>query len=206
MNWDFSKLIRRSKPASAPDIRKLAYHAHLNGCAEIVFAYSEADALALAKIEFGERADVFRDERYDGCAGKGWVAPRALLADGWKLTCEFCQAEITSEAAKAWQNLAYCGERCYNGGLDLLIQLEEFQQACHQKVLSLIHAAEDVRERFGKVICGSAECYRERRNVVSTFKMPEYVFPVEYCHGCDTVIVQSADQEKWKNYQHGLLK
>lgn len=201
MNLGFSKLIRRSKPAPAQIVGKIAYHAHINGCAEIVFAYSESDALALAKIEFGEGAEVFRDERYDGFAGKGWVAPRALLADGWTLTCEFCQAEITSEAAKAWQNLAYCGERCYNGGLDFLIQLEKLQVQCNQKILSLIHAAEDVRERFGKVLCGSAECYRERRNVVSNFKMPEYTFPVEYCHGCDTVLVQQIDKERWANYQ-----
>lgn len=201
MNRYFSKLIRRSNPAPAQAIGKLAYHAHLNSCAEIVFAYTESDALELAKIEFGDGAEIFRAERYDGCAGKGWVAPRALLADGWTLTCEFCQSEITSESAKAWQNLTYCGERCYNGGLDLLIQLENLQIQCHQKVLSLIHAAEDVRERFGIVLCGSADCYRERRNVVSTFAMPEYVFPVEYCHGCDTVIVQHVDKEKWAEYQ-----
>ena len=204
MNWDLSKLIRRSKPAPAQAVGKLAFHAHKNGYASIVFGYKESDALELAKIEFGEGAEVFRYERYDGCAGKGWVAPRALLADGWTLTCEFCQAEITSEAAKAWQNLAYCGERCYNGGLDLLIQLEEFQLACHQKVLSLIHAAEDVRERFGKILCGSSDCYRERRNVVSTFAMPDYVFPVEYCHGCDTVIVQQIDKERWAKYQERI--
>lgn len=204
MNFDFSKLIRRRNPAPAQADGKLAYHAHLNGCAKIVFAYSEADALALAKIEFGEGAQMFRAERYDGCASKGWVAPRALLADNWILSCEFCQAEITSEGAKAWQNLVYCGERCYSGGLDLLIQLEEFQKQCHQKVLSLIHAAESVQERFGKVLCGSAACYGERRNVVSTFTMPEYVFPVEYCHGCDTVIVQKVDKEKWAEYQRRM--
>lgn len=204
MKYDFSKLIRRSKPAPAQAVAKLAYHAHLNGCAEIVFAYSEADALALAKIEFGEDAQVFRAARYDGCAGKGWVAPRALLADGWTLECEFCQAEITSEGAKSWKNLSYCGERCYGAGLDLLIQLEELQGQCHQKVLSLIHAAEDVQERFGKVLCGSAACYGERRNVVSTFTMPEYVYPVEYCHGCDTVIVQPTDKDKWAEYQRRM--
>lgn len=204
MIFDVTKLIRRSKPALAQATGKLAYHAHLNGFAEIVFAYSESEALALAKIEFGQGAEVFRSERYDGCAGKGWVAPRALLADGWTLVCEFCGAEITSEGAKAWQNLTLCGERCYSGGLDLLIQLEEFQRACHQKILSLIHAAEDVQERFGKILCGSGECYCERRNVVSTFKMPEYVFPVEYCHGCDTVIVQPVDKEKWAEYQRRM--
>lgn len=201
MIFDVTKLIRRSKPALAQATGKLAYHAHLNGFAEIVFAYSESEALALAKIEFGQGAEVFRAERYDGCAGKGWVAPRTLIADGWTLTCEFCQADITSEAAKAWQNLSYCGERCYNGGLDLLIQLEEFQQACHQKVLSLIHAAEDVRERLGKVLCGSAECYRESRNVVSNFKMPEFVYPVEHCHGCNFFIVQKIDESLWEKYQ-----
>ncbi len=204
MTLDLSKLIRRNKPAPAQAVGKLAYHAHLNGCAEIVFAYSEADALALAKIEFGEGAQVFRSERYDGCAVKGWVAPRMLLADDWVLTCEFCQAEIESEGAKAWQNFVYCGERCYNGGLDLLVQLEELQGQCHQKVLSLIHAAEDVHERFGKVLCGSAECYGERRNVVSTFTMPGYVYPVDYCHGCDTVIVQQVDKERWANYQRAM--
>lgn len=204
MKWDLSKLIRRSKPAPAQAVGKLAYHAHRNGCAEIVFAYTEADALALARIEFGDGAEVFRAERYDGCAGKGWVAPRALLADGWTFVCEYCGAEITSEAAKAWQNLAYCGERCYNGGLDFLIQLENLQGQCNQKILSIIHSAEDVRERFGKVLCGSAECYRERRNVVSTFAMPEYVYPVEYCHGCNTVIVQQVDKEKWAEYQRKM--
>lgn len=201
MNWDFSKLIRRSKPAPAQAIGKFAYHAHLNGYAKIVFSYSEADALALAKIEFGDGAEVFRAERYDGCASRGWVAPRALLADGWTLVCEYCGAEITSEAAKAWQNLVFCGERCYNGGLDFLIQLEKLQGQCNQKILSLIHAAEYVRERFGKVLCGSAECYRERRNVVSIFVMLGFVYPVEYCHGCDSALVQQVDKEKWEKYQ-----
>lgn len=200
MNFGFSKLLRRSTPAPAQAISKLAYHAHSNGCAEIVFAYTEADALALARIEFGDGAEAFRAERYDGCAGKGWVAPRALLADGWTLTCEHCGAEITSESAKSWQNLVFCGERCYNGGLDLLIQLEGLQGQCHQKILSVILAAEDVRERFGKVLCGSDDCYRERRNVVSTFTMPEFVYPVEYCHGCDSALVQHVDQERWLKY------
>lgn len=204
MNLDLTKLFRRSTPAPAQVIGKLAYHAHRNGFAKIVFAYTEADARALAKIEFGEGAEVFRAERYDGCASRGWVAPRALLADGWTLVCEYCGAEITSEAAKAWQNLVFCGERCYNGGLDFLIQLEKLQGQCNQKILSLIHAAEYVRERFGKVLCGSAECYRERRNVVSTFAMPEYVYPVEYCHGCNTVIVQQVDKEKWAEYQRRM--
>lgn len=201
MTFDFLRPHRRDKPTHTQVVGKLAYHAHLNGYAEIVFAYSESEAIAIAKIEFGEGARIFRAERYDGCAGKGWVAPRALLADRWVLTCGFCQAEITSESAKTWQKFAYCGERCYNGGLDLLIQLEEMQGQCHQKVLSLIHAAEDVQERFGKVLCGSAACHGERRNIVSTFTMPEYVYPVEYCHGCDTVIVQPADKEKWEKYQ-----
>lgn len=201
MNLDLTKLFRRSTPAPAQVIGKLAYHAHRNGFAKIVFAYTEADARALAKIEFGEGAEVFRAERYDGCAGKGWVAPRALLADGWTLTCEYCGAEITSESAKTWQNLAYCGERCYNCVLDFLIQLEKIQGQCNQKILSLIHAAENVRERFGKVLCGSAECYRERRNVVSIFVMLGFVYPVEYCHGCDSALVQQVDKEKWEKYQ-----
>lgn len=195
------KFMRRSKPAPEQAVGKLAYQAQRNGCAEIVFAYAEADALLLAKIEFGEGVKVSRADRYDGCASKGWVAPRALLSDRWILTCEHCGAAITSEGAKSWQNLVFCGERCYNGSLDLLIQLEELQAQCHQKILSVILAAEDVRERFGKVLCGSEECYRERRNVVSTFTMPEFVYPVEYCHGCDSALVQQVDKEKWARYQ-----